>query len=117
MRAAIRSLLSLDVDDLASWVPESECWVVALRIIAGPDNGPGEESFDLTVCSLSWLAERTRRDGIFDGRHHLIVDEYDWPRLRNFIERYVQQCEGPTWRDVAEKLGRFGYWEFEDYQP
>jgi hypothetical protein len=109
--------MSLDVDDLAAWAPESDNWVLALRLLAGPDDGPGEESFDLTVCSPAWLAERTRRDGILDGRHHLIVERYDWPTLRRYVERYVDQCEGATWRDVAEKLGRLGFWEFEDYRP
>ena len=109
--------MSLDVDDLDGWAPESDEWALGLRILAGPDGGPGEESFDLTVCSLAWLTERVRRDAVFDGRHHLIVEWYDWPVLRTYVERYVQQCEGTTWRDVAEKLARLGYWEFEDYQP
>jgi len=117
VRATIRSLMSLDADDLDGWVPESEAWALGLQILAGPDDGPGEESFDLTVCSLAWLTERVRRDGVYDGRHHLIVEWYDWPKIRALVERRVQQCDGATWRDVAEKLARFGYWEFEDYQP
>jgi hypothetical protein len=24
---------------------------------------------------------------------------------------------GNSWREVAEKVGRLGYWEFEDYKP
>lgn len=117
MRAVIRSLMSLDVDDLDGWAPEGESWALGLQILAGPDNGPGEESFDLTVCNLAWLAERVRRDGVYDGRYHLIVERYDWATLRGFVERRVQQCEGRTWREVAEQLARLGYWEFEDYRP
>ncbi len=117
MRAAIRSLMSLDVDDLDGWAPQSDAWALGLRVIAGPDDGPGEESFDLTVCNVAWLAERVRRDGVYDGRHHLVVEEYDWPTIRAFLERRVQDCQGATWRDVAGQLARLGYWEFEDYQP
>lgn len=117
MRPAIRALMSLDFDELDRWAPEGEVWAFGLRILAGPDVGPGEESFDVTVCSLAWVAERTRRDGVFNGRHHVIVEGYNWSDLRAYVERQVQQCEGATWRDVAEKLARFGYWEFEDYQP
>lgn len=109
--------MSLDVDDLAGWAPEGDVWVLALRLLAGPDDGPGEESFDLTVCSVGWIAERIRRDVIFDARHHLIVENYHWPSLRAYVQRRVERCDGATWRDVAEKLARFGYWEFEDYQP
>ena len=115
MRAAIRSLMSLDVDDLNRWAPESDGWALAVRILAGPDDGPGEESFDLTVCSLDWLAERVSRDGVFDGRHHLIVEQYDWPRIEAHLRGRVAACEGADWDEVATRIARFAYWEFEDY--
>lgn len=117
MRAAIRSLTSFDVDDLAGWAPAADEWFVVLRLVAGPDDGPGEESFDVTVCSPAWLASRVRRDGLFDGRHHLVAEKFDWPAVQGYIEQRVARCEGATWREVAEQLGRLGYWEFEDYEP
>lgn len=117
MRAAIRSLMSLDVNDLEGWRPETDSWAIGLQLLAGPADGLGEESFDLTVASPAWLAARARRDGVVDGRHHLIMESYDWPLLRSYIERRVHQCEGSTWGEVAEKLARLGYWEFEDYKP
>lgn len=117
MKAAIRSLLSFDVDDLARWNPDGDTWVLAIRLIAGPYDEPGEESFDFTVCSVGWISERIRQDPVFDGRHHLIVESFDWPTLRDYVARRVERCDGATWRDVAQKLARLGYWEFEDYQP
>lgn len=107
--------MSLDVDDLEGWTPEGEDWALALRILAGPDDGPGEESFDLTVCSAGWLAERVRRDGVLDGRHHLIVERYDWPRIESHLRRRVAACRGTDWSEVAAKISRLAYWEFEDY--
>lgn len=117
MRAAVRSLMSLDVEDLESWHSEIDSWAIRLRLLAGPLDGPGEESFDFTVCSAAWLAELVRRDGVVDARHHLIMESYDWPVLRAYIERRVTSCQGSTWHEVAEQLGRLGYWEFEDYRP
>ena len=117
MRAALRALISFDVQDLSSWSPGSEDWSLGLGILAGPDDGRREESFDLTVCSAGWLALLARRDGVVDGRHHLVVDGFNWPSVRSYIERRVQQCEGAAWRDVAEQLSRLDYWEFEDYRP
>lgn len=116
MRAAIRWLGNLDIDDLETWYPEGESWVLGLRILAGPDDGPGEESFDVTICSPAWLSQRVRREGVVDGRHHLVVERFDWPSLRSYIERYVAQCEAGTWREIAGKLARLGHWEFEDYR-
>ena len=109
--------MSFDVQDLASWQPASDEWSIGLRILAGPADGPGEESFDLTVCSVDWLAAQVRREGVVDGRHYLVADGFNWSVLNSYIENRVRQCEGATWREVAERLGRFGYWEFEDYRP
>ena len=52
-----------------------------------------------------------------DVRHHLLMESFDWPTLSSYIKRRVHECEGATWREVAEKLARLGYWEFEDYRP
>jgi hypothetical protein len=109
-------LTSLDVEDLASWRPLSEEFAVLIRLLVGPDGMAGEESFDLVVCSGEWLAAQARRDGIVDARHHLVVAGFDWPRIVTYLERRVAECEGDTWRQVASKLARLGYWEFEDYQ-
>ncbi|WP_104092563.1 immunity 8 family protein [Arthrobacter sp. GMC3] len=117
MKATIRSLASLWIDDLDSWRPLEESWSVGIRLLAGPDGEPGEESFDITVCSPAWIAEQVDRDGIWDGRHHLIVSEFNWPRIRSFITGRVEAGQGQTWIEVAEKLGRLGAWEFEDYRP
>jgi hypothetical protein len=43
------------------------------------------------------------------------VKEYDFPALKSFVEGYCLNCSGETWQEVAEKLGRLGKWEFEDY--
>ena len=116
MRAKIRSILSLDVDHLASWIPASEKWSLGLRMMVGPDGRPGEEAFDLTICSLPWLADRVRAEGLVDGRHLLVVDAFNWPVISAFVEERVRQASGATWADVALKLSRFGHWEFEDYE-
>ena len=33
-------------------------FVSGVQLLAGPADGPGEESFELTVCSPEWLAVR-----------------------------------------------------------
>jgi len=42
--------------------------------------------------------------------------EYNYKRMLQAIYTFCNRCEGSTWTEVAEKLGRLGYWEFEDYQ-
>jgi len=117
MLAELKRLHSPDVLDLRSWLPASDEFAILVQILAAPQGSPGEESFDVTVCSTAWIAQRAREERIIDGRHHLVVDHFDYDRLYQYISGYVSSCEGPTWQDVALRLGRLGRWEFEDYRP
>lgn len=87
------------------------------RLYVGPSDRPGEESFDVQVCSPEWLSRRCERDGYVDGRHLVVttVDAYSEQGLRSFLVGRVESASGGTWREVAEKVARLGYWEFEDY--
>jgi hypothetical protein len=117
VRAAAKRFHSPDAD-LDTLVPADPTDVgVLVQMMAGPADGPGEESFDVVVCTPLWLPSFTKEQGRVIGRHHLIVESWDWPRVRTFLTHEVEAHEAPTWRDLAAKISRIGKWEFEDYQP
>lgn len=117
MRAQIKRLHSPDVLDLKSYKPDSSnCFGFLLQVMAGPEGGEGEESFDVLVCTPQWLRLNHPPSEIVIGRHHLIVQEYEYGRLEAFLEDYCRHCEGETWQAIAEQLSRLGKWEFEDYK-
>lgn len=93
---------------------------IHVRLIAGPVGAPGEESFDITVCTAEWLAAAVvKQGGILDARHHVVVDveSFSKPVLESWLRKRVSAVAGASWTEVAEKLGRLGFWEFEDYTP
>jgi hypothetical protein len=108
-------VFSSDVENLDEWKPSGEAYSVVVRLLVGPLGGAGEESFDLTVCSPAWLSQQTELIPVFDGRHHLVVREFNWVAIRAYIEKRVEACVGDTWENVAWQLSRFAYWEFEDH--
>lgn len=117
MRASVRRLHSPDAD-LEAFRPEDpEDVGILVQVIAGPADGPGEESFDVVVCTPRWLVGCLRGKGPLVGRHHLIVERFDAAQIRDYITSAVEEEEAPTWRELAERLGRLGRWEFEDYRP
>jgi hypothetical protein len=117
MRAAVRSWYSVDVD-VDAYIPEDpENDGVWIRLIVGPADGPGEESFDVLVCTPLWLREVVAKEGPRIGRHHLIIDPFDLADAGDFLRRQVESIEAADWPAVGAKLARLGYWEFEDYQP
>ena len=78
MLAQVRGIYTIDHDDLEAYVPNDpvECHMV-VRLMVGPHDGEGEESFDVTVCTPAWLGPRCEERGAVIGRHYLIVGTYD----------------------------------------
>lgn len=93
-------------------------FVFGVQLLVGPADGPGEESFELTVCSPEWLTERCRSGEPVNGLHHVIVgwDTYDERVLRSWLEARVHAVEAATWAGIADQLRFLGGWEFENYQ-
>jgi hypothetical protein len=87
----------------------------ALTFIAGPLGEPGEETFDVTVRTPEALRALVDRDGVVIGRHFLFVSSVSNERVEDFIRDRLRRLDGDTWHTLAEKIGRIGFWEFEDY--
>jgi hypothetical protein len=116
VRAEVKRLHSPDVHDLSTFAPEDpDNFGILVQVMAGPAGEQGEESFDVVVCTPSWLSDQLGPADIRMGRHYLLVKQYDYVRLRRFVERFAAQCSGATWQEAALDLGRLGKWEFEGY--
>ena len=116
MRVALKHLHSPDIADLATYCPQDPAkFCFLLQMMVGPASQAGAESFDITVCTPQWLAEHCPTDAILVGRHHLIVMEYDFARIQNYLRQLIEACVGENWEEVALQVGRLGKWEFEDY--
>ena len=83
----------------------------------GPDDGPGEESFDFIACSPNWLAQKSADTGPIWGHGYLILDHFDYEVLRRTVERVCAAAVANTWDEVAARISRLAHWEFDDYQP
>ena len=119
MMAQIKHFEGADGDDPAEYIsptPDSDAYWI--RMVVGPHGSPGEESFDLLICTPLWLADKIERHGPQIGRHHLIVATLNLPKAMDFLrERIEHRLSGDSWDELAEKIARIGYWEFEDYRP
>lgn len=112
----LKRIHSPDVFDLENpGLSEDRPYRILVQAMFGPWGTEGEESFDVVVCNALWLADQVR-SGPIPGRHHLFVNRFDIGEIRAFWSQLATECAGGTWEEVAEKLGRFGKWEFEDYK-
>jgi hypothetical protein len=117
MKAVLKGYSSPDVDALPDYAPENKkSFGFLLQLFVGPDDADGYEAFDVVVCTPKWLADTHGKDEVVIGRHYLIVFAYNFERIMEEIEAFLDTCTGATWHEVALKVGRLGYWEFEDYE-
>jgi hypothetical protein len=120
IRAELTAILCSDEPnlDFSAYRPDDPTnFSCALQLLVGIHNQGGGESFQLTVCTPQWLIENRSEDGIIVGKNLLIVFDYNYPRIVQWLNRYVERCTGETWSDVAKRLSYIGNWEFEGYQP
>lgn len=117
MRAELKGLHSPDIFDLENYHPESkDDFCFYLELFVGPKNQKGSELFGVTVCTPKWLLNNTKKKELVFLNHYLIVSEYDYMNLYNRIREYIQSQDANSWEELAIKIGRSLYWEFEDYQ-
>jgi hypothetical protein len=114
LRAEVRYFEWLDLE--RAGVPAGEVQMpTGLTFAAGPIDGDGAELFQVTVCTPAALARLVEPDGVVVGRHFLFVDGLNTERVEAVIADRLRRLDGETWADLAEKIGRIGLWEFEDY--
>ncbi len=119
MTAELKELYFVDVEcPLEEFQPEPfDCFELTLRAMFGPVGEEASESFQVQVCTPKWLQGRCDSGDVVHGRHTLIVGEFNVTQLRAHLEALGRRCSGDNWLEVAQKLSRYGLWEFEDYRP
>jgi hypothetical protein len=119
MRAVLKEMRSLEMEEpLEKYWPDDPVdfgtWV---RLMIGLENTAAAESFDVLVCTPDWIKRQQQEERVVWGRHMLIVFEYDFALIKAEFTRYIDNCAGDNWTEIAKKLSQIGAWEFEDYVP
>jgi hypothetical protein len=68
------------------------------------------------VCTPRGLVTLLERDGIGFGRHDIVASSIDPKRVEAPVEDRPRRLDGDSWSDLAGKIGRIGYWDFEDHR-
>jgi hypothetical protein len=114
VRARVRSITTLDDGDQHPKDPTLA--YVGVTVGVGPADGPGEEYFYVDVATPDALKERLGDGELLVGRHLVITKRFDWGSVTEFLRARFEEPEAASWSELGVKLGRIGYWEFEDYQ-
>lgn len=87
MKPIIKHLHSPDIENLKDFKQaEGSSFGFLLQIFIGPENSPGEETFDVTICSPEWLVQNLEKDRFLIGRHYLISKNFDYENFLSFFQ-------------------------------
>jgi hypothetical protein len=103
-------LVSLACESLAhGQVPldPADCELTFTALI-GTDGVRGD-SFQFVVVTPSALA-RSQYTGWC--KDYLIVQEFSWEQVENYVANLLASVRGESWDDIAEQLHQFMDWEF-----
>jgi hypothetical protein len=119
MKPQLQDFVCVDLpEQVRNWVPnDPEDVYYYMELTIGEDTRPGGDLFGLTVSTPKALLKRMRTLGppSISGRHHLILLDYSWDKVLQFINDVIDQCQGNDWEDISTRLARHFSWEFEDY--
>jgi hypothetical protein len=113
----LKRLHSPDVEDIKDFRSiEGEKYGLLVQAFVGTKESEGFETFDFIVCSPEYLLEVLKsKDEVF-LRHYLIINGFTYKKFENRMQRLVKSLSGKDWNEYANKLARYGKWEFEDYK-
>ncbi len=78
-----------------------------LQIFVGVEDEPGEECFDVFICTPKWIEQNYAKQTILIGLHTIIVQEYNYERIIKAIEELF--CiKGETWDNISCDLSYYG---------
>jgi hypothetical protein len=117
MKGKIKYLYSADADDLENYIPmEKDNFMLGIEMVVCPIDDIGEEVFQFILCTPKYLSKQLEKEVVIFGRHYIIVREFNYTKLENKLNDFVNSIDEPNWDLLTEKINRIAQSEFEDYQ-
>lgn len=117
MKAELRSIETPEGEPLDSIRPDSGSFCIPILVLIGPEGEKGEEIFQFQVCSPEWLAHELESYPAVWGTRLLIMAQYNPEAIEAHVRKRLRHAVGKDWISVAQKIGQWANWEFEDYSP
>ena len=117
MYAEVRGFMTTDADALEDVYPnDPENFRIDVEAVIGTKGSKGADNFIFYVATPKYLETKFGEDAVF-LRHYLLVKDWNPAVIKARIVKLVSTTTGNDWKEIATKLSRYGYWEFEDYKP
>lgn len=112
----LRDLSSSNVASIEKWRPNSlEQIFISLDLEIGLKGETASNMFHVKVATPEALRSR-QHEYVIARNRTLVIDEFDFKKLREAIQEIMQSCSKQTWEESCICLQRFFQWEYEDYR-
>lgn len=115
MFAELKGLMTQSLESLEDFHPsDHEFFEVKVEACIGTKDIEGGDIFVITVVTPKYLDQKYSHQDAPFLLHTLLVKEWNPGLIRERIRKMVTSVSGKDWPELAQKLSRYGYWEFED---
>lgn len=84
-------------------------------MLVGAEGEEGEDIFQFDVCSPDWLARELEACPAIWGSRLLVLARFDPEAVETQVRKRLRHAVGVDWNSIAQKIGQWATWEFEDY--
>lgn len=117
MKPQLKGHDCVDHDPIEDWQPTDPTdvnYLLCLHI--GPEGGQGSDLFYVHVLSEA-VALQLAIDGVARHKKAIVIQHYAWSTVMSDVTQILDKVEGTSWTEIAQKLGQWLDWEFENYCP
>ena len=109
----LQDIISSEVDvPLEDWQPEDPFNVsIQLDLEIGEAGRDGVNLFYLPLATPRALQHKDHY--VLLPQRCLVVDYFDFPRIKGHIQQILERCPGDSWEDCCHLLQRYFQWEYE----
>lgn len=115
MRLIIKHAYVAEAINLRDWFPidENDIAEFICLEIGGKGNNKSD-TFIIRICTPMALVRGLEDNHIINGRAMVIMAEYNFSHLWEWLEQNVSSCEGDTWAKHVENLRQFFDWVYDN---
>lgn len=115
MRLIIKQAYVAETINLRNWFPIDEKDIAEFICIEIGEKGNNKsDTFIIRICTPMGLVRVLEDNHIINGRAMVIMAEYNFSHLWEWLEKKVSSCEGDTWAKCVENLRQFFDWEYDN---
>lgn len=113
----IRSVSVWGHPNIRTWEPDDPNTIAEIvSVDIGERAKQSSDSFSIRVATPNGLLNLEPQAGIIATRPLLIMSQYSFAELWQWLETTVAKCEKDTWSASVESLRLYFDWEYQDYK-